>query len=128
MSSWHNICTLPDIVTSIRSKASSLLLIASLAAMMIEPVTAVSHEACSTAMRHGCATIDARASCCCGDSSNTNPSRVPSGSAGTTSVPHTVTSTVMCALPPTIASFLREGTAPMARPPDLPVLFSDLRI
>ena len=115
-------------MTSIRSKASSLVLIASLVLMMIGPVTAGSHEACSNAMRHGCAKIDAQASCCCGDSSTANPSRVPSGGSDVTSVPHAAVSTVTWTLPPTIASFLREGSAPMTRPPDRPVLFGDLRI
>jgi hypothetical protein len=114
-------------VTSIRSQASSLVLIASLVVMMIGPVTTASHEVCSNAMRHGCATIDALASCCCGDSSNTNPSRVPSERASITSV-HAVISAVVFALPPAIASILHEGRAPMARAPNLPILFGDLRI
>jgi hypothetical protein len=128
MSSWHNICSVPGIVTSIRPKASSLLLIASLVVMMIGPVTAVSHEVCSDSMRHGCATIDALTSCCCGDQSNTHPSRVPSERPNTTRAPHAVISTVVFALPPAIGSFLRGGHAPTARPPDLPILFGDLRI
>jgi hypothetical protein len=128
MSSWHDICSLPSIVTPIRSKASSLVLIASLVAMLIGPVNAASHEVCSNAMRHGCATIDALASCCCGDSSNTNPSRAPSERANITSVPHAVIAAVVFALPPAIASFLHEGPAPIARPPNLPILFGDLRI
>jgi hypothetical protein len=115
-------------VRSIRSQASSLLLIASLVAMMMGPVTAVSHEVCSDAMRHGCTRIDALASCCCGDSSNTNPSRVPSDRTDITSAPHPVISTVVFARPPAIASFLSGCPAPTARPPDLPILFGDLRI
>jgi hypothetical protein len=103
------------------------MLIASLVAMTIGPVTAT-HEVCSNAMRHGCATIDALASCCCGDSSNTNPSRVPSERANLMSVPHAVISTVVFALPPAIASLLRGGPAPIARSPDLSILFGDLRI
>lgn len=128
MSSWHDICSLPGIVTSIRSQASSLMLIASLVAMMMAPVTAVSHEVCSDAMRHGCTRIDALASCCCVDSSNTTPSRVPSERMDSMSVPHAVISTVVFALPPAIASFLSGCPAPTARPPDLPILFGDLRI
>lgn len=115
-------------MTSIRSRASSLVLIASLVAMMIGPVAAASHEVCSDAMRHGCATIDALASCCCGDESNTNPPRTPSGVANTTGVPHAVISTVVFALPTAIVSVQHGGLAPIARPPDLPILFSDLRI
>jgi hypothetical protein len=128
MSSWHNICSLPSIVTSIRSQASSLVLVASLVAMTMGPVAAVSHEVCSNAMRHGCSSIDALASCCCGDQSNTNPSRAPSDDANITGVPHAVVSTVVFALPPAITSFLRGGPAPIARPPDLSILFGDLRI
>ena len=115
-------------MTSIRSQASSFVLIASLVAMTMGPVAAVSHEVCSNAMRHGCSSIDALASCCCGDQSNTNPSRVPSERSNITSAPHAVISTVMFALPPAIASFLRGGSAPMARSPDLSILFGDLRI
>jgi hypothetical protein len=103
-------------------------LIASLVAMLMGPVTAASHEVCSNAMRHGCATTDALASCCCGDSSNTNPSRVPSEQAHMTTAPHAVVSTVVFAQPPAIAFFLRGGPAPIARPPDLSILFGDLRI
>jgi hypothetical protein len=128
MSSWHDICSLPGIVTSIRSQASSLVLIASLVAMLIGPGTAASHEVCSNAMRHGCASIDALASCCCGDQSNTNPSRAPSEGANITGVPHAVVSTVVFVLPPAIASVLHGGPAPIARPPDLSILFGDLRI
>ena len=115
-------------MTSIRSKASSLVLVANLVAMMMGPVTAAAHEVCSNAMRQGCARIDVLASCCCGDQSNTDPSRVLSKRADIANVPHAVISTVVLALPPPIASFLREGHAPMARPADLPILFSDLRI
>jgi hypothetical protein len=115
-------------VTSIRSQASSLVLIASLVAMMIGPVTAASHEVCSDAMRHGCTSIDALASCCCGDQSSTNPSRAPSEGANMTGAPHAVVSTVVFALPPAIAFVLRGGPAPIARPPDLSILFADLRI
>jgi hypothetical protein len=104
------------------------MLIASLVAMMIGPVTAASHEVCSDSMRHGCATIDALASCCCGDSSNTTPSRVASERADRTSMPHAVISTVVFAPPPAIASLLRGGPAPMARAADLSILFGDLRI
>ena len=128
MPSWHNICFLPSIVTSIRSQASSVVLIASLVAMMMGPVPAASHEVCSNAMRHGCARIDALASCCCGDQSDTNPSRVPSERSNITSAPHAVISTVVFALPPAIAFFPRGGPAPIARPPDLSILFGDLRI
>jgi hypothetical protein len=115
-------------VTSIRSQASSLVLITSLVAMMMAPLAAVSHEVCSNAMRHGCTTIDALASCCCGDPSSTTPTRVPSERANIASAPHAVILTVVLALPPATASDLREGPAPGARPPDLPILFSDLRI
>jgi hypothetical protein len=115
-------------VTSIRSQVSSFVLIASLVAMMMGPVTAASHEVCSNAMRHGCAKIDALASCCCGDQSNTNPLRAPAEGANITSVPHAAVSTAVFALPPAIASFLRGGPAPIARPPDLSILFGDLRI
>jgi hypothetical protein len=128
MSSWHDICSLPGIVTSIRSQASSLVLIASLVAMLIGPGTAASHEVCSEAMRHGCTSIDALASCCCGDQSNTSPSRAPSEGANITGVPHAVVSTVVFTLPPAIASVLHGGPAPLARPPDLSILFGDLRI
>jgi hypothetical protein len=112
----------------IRSKTSSLLLAASLMAMMIGPITVTPHEACSNAMRHGCATIDALASCCCGDSSNTDPSRVPSERANITSVPDAVIPAIVLALPQAVPTVLRKLPEPMARPPDLSILFSDLRI
>jgi len=115
-------------VSTIRAKASSFLLIASLVTMMGGPLLAASpHEVCD-AMRHRCEKIDALASCCCGDRSDNDRSRVPSGRAELTDPSHAVVDSVPVAEPAVTVLFVREGPPPLARPPDLRILFSDLRI
>jgi hypothetical protein len=90
-------------------------------------VAAAPHEVCG-AMHHACDKIDALAACCCGDRSDTNPLRVPAGRAEITGSPH-VAITVAPFVPPAVTVlFVREGLPALARPPDLRILFSDLRL
>jgi hypothetical protein len=105
-------------------------LIASILAMMSGALFAApSHEVCN-AMRHECAKIDALAACCCGDPSDSTPSRVASdptiAGADTTQSVAIVPRTFSLAA--VVAVFVHEGRPPLARPHDLPVLFSDLRL
>jgi hypothetical protein len=53
---------------------------------------------------------------------------VPSERANITSVPDAVIPAIVLALPPAVPTVLRKLPEPMARPPDLSILFSDLRI
>lgn len=118
---------LTSIVTCIRAHALSAMLIASIVAMTTGPLFAAqSHEVCD-AMRHGCASIDALASCCC-NGSDANPSRVPSFRADVASSPHTVAAAAVAFVMPAITvAFVREGPD-LARPPDIRILFRDLRL
>jgi hypothetical protein len=104
------------------------MLIASILAMTGAPLLAAqSHDVCD-AVRHGCASIDALASCCC-NGSDSNPSRVPAGRTDVASSPQAMPAFAMAFDMPTIAvAFVRVGSPDLARPPDLSVLFSDLRI
>jgi hypothetical protein len=117
-------------VSFTRAKAFAVVVVASVLAMMTGPLFAgPSHEVCN-AMHHKCAKIDALAACCCGDRSDLTPSRVASdrtiAGADTTQrvaiVPRTFS------LAAVVAVFVHEGRPPLARPHDLPVLFSDLRL
>jgi hypothetical protein len=115
-------------VTSIRARISSVSLIAAIVTMMGGPlVAAAPHEMCD-AMYHACDKIDALASCCCGDRSDNNPLRVPSGRAEVTGSHHAVVAVMPVVLPAIMVMFVREGPPALARPPDLPILFSDLRL
>jgi hypothetical protein len=104
------------------------MLTASLLALMTGPlVAAQSHDVCDAA-RHGCASIDALASCCC-NGSDTNPSRVPAGRTDVTTSPQAIPVLATAfAMPAMAVAFVREGSPDLARPPDLSVLFSDLRL
>jgi hypothetical protein len=104
------------------------MLAASILAVTTAPLFAAqSHEVCD-AMRHGCASIDALASCCC-NGSDTNPSRVPPGRADVTISPQAMPAlAVAFAMPAMVVAFVREGPPELARPLDLRILFSDLRI
>jgi hypothetical protein len=115
-------------MASVRSKASSVLLIASLVAMMGGPLLAASpHEVC-VSMRHACDKIDALASCCCGDRSDNSPSQVPSGRAEVGQPLHAVLAVMPAVLPAAVHLIVHESRPALARPPDLRILFSDLRI
>jgi hypothetical protein len=95
--------------------------------MMGGPLLAASpHEMCN-AMRHSCDRIDALASCCCGDRSDNNPSRAPAGRAEPANAASAVVAGPVI-LPAVPVAFFPVGAPAVARPPDLPILFSDLRI
>lgn len=117
-------------MTFTRAKAFAVVLVASVLALTTVPLFAApSHEVCD-AMRHGCAKIDALVSCCCGDPSDSNPSRVPSDRtiAGVDTTHSLAAMPVTFSLPAVVAVFVHEGPPPLARPHDFPVLFNDLRI
>jgi hypothetical protein len=103
-------------------------LIAGILALMSSPLFAAStHEVCD-AMRHGCATIDALASCCC-NGSDANASRVPSGPAHAASPLHAVSAAIAAlGMPAVTILFVHAGPPPLSRAPDFRILFSDLRI
>ena len=113
-----------------RAKAFAVVLVTSFLVMTTAPLFAApSHEVCD-AMAHGCAKIEAVTSCCCGEPSDVNPSRVPSDrtAAGTDSM-HSVAVLSRTLNPPAVvAVFVHEGPPPLAGPLDLRILFSDLRI
>jgi hypothetical protein len=115
-------------VSSVSAKVSSILLVASLLTMMGGPLLAASpHEVCD-AMRHACDKIDALASCCCGDRSDNNPLRAPAAQIDLGSASHAAIVTVPAALLVVTVVLLPKEPLTSARPPDLPILFSDLRI
>jgi hypothetical protein len=119
----------PDIgiVSTIRTKTLSILLITSLMAMMGGPLLAgTPHDVCDRTA-HGCARIAADA-CCCGNPADTSPSRVPADRADTVSSPPVAVATAIILTPPVAVQFVHEGPPPHARPPDLWVLFADFRI
>jgi hypothetical protein len=117
-----------SIVIRIRSSALSLVLAAGFLALTGGPLVAASlHDVCD-AMHHGCAKIDALAGCCCGDASDTRPSRVPSARIDIAPAAHAAIATMALEMPVVTASFVHEGWLPLARHPDLRILFSDLRI
>jgi hypothetical protein len=106
------------------------LVIAAFLAMTAGPLFAApSHEVCD-AMRHGCTKIDALASCCCGDPSDSNPSQVAADRtlARADSTDSVAIVPVTSGLPAVAISFVHEALPSFARPPDLPILFSDLRL
>ena len=113
---------------SIHAKASSVLLIAGLMTMMGGPIVAAApHEVCNV-MRHGCDRVDALASCCCGDRSDNNPLLLPTGHSDTSNVSHPVIAAIPAVLPAVTVALPCKGPLSSARPPDLRILFSDLRI
>jgi hypothetical protein len=115
-------------VTFFRAQALPVLLAASILAMTAGPLLAAqSHDVCDAA-HHGCASIGALASCCC-NGSDTNPSRVPAGRTNVTASPQAMpVLAVAFAMPAMVAVVVREGPPDLARPPDLRILFNDLRI
>ena len=97
-------------------------------AMMGGPLLAASpHEVCDS-MRHACDKIDALASCCCGDRSDNSPSQVPAGRAEVGQAPQAVMAALPAILPTAAHVIVRDSRTALARPPDLRILFSDLRI
>ena len=105
------------------------MLIASLVAMMTGPVLAKSpHELCD-AMHHPCTRLEAVTSCCCGDRSDANPPQAPKGRVDVPDCGHALTVAVVAFhLPAVTVLFAHEGAPLLERPPDLRILFSDLRI
>jgi hypothetical protein len=115
-------------VTSIRTRASSVLLVAGMVTMMGGPLVAPSpHEVCG-AVGHGCDKIDALAPCCCGDRSDSNPSLVPAGRGDVAPAPAVASAVVPALIPAVTTVVVRRGAPALARPPDLQILFSDLRL
>ena len=114
-------------MTHIRSSALSLVLVAGFLALTAGPLIAASQHDICDAKSHGCAKIDATG-CCCGDASDTHPSRVPSARADVAPAVHAVLATVALNMPAVTALVVHDGLPPLARPPDLRILFSDLRI
>ena len=117
-------------MTSTRARAFAAILIVSILTMTAASLlAATSHEVCD-AMRHGCAKVDALVSCCCGDPSESNPSRVPSDRtlAGADAMPTVAVVTATFQLQAVVASFVHEGLPPLAQSRDLSILFGDLRI
>ena len=88
---------------------------------------APSHEICD-AMDHACPPIDAIEGCCCGDASDVNPSRGPVARADLAPSAHAVLATVAPDLPAVTPAPLHEAPLTLTAPPDLRILFSDLRI
>jgi hypothetical protein len=114
-------------VTFTRTRTLAILLIATVLTMTAGPLLAApTHEICD-GMRHGCTA--ALASCCCGDPSGSNQSRVPSDrtAAGTDSS-QGVAAAVTFDAPAVFVSVVHQGPPPVARAPDLRILFRDLRV
>ena len=126
---WHNICSYVGIVTTTRKNTWPVLLIATFLALMGGPLLAASpHELCD-AMHHACKTLEAVTSCCCGDRSEVNPSQVPSGRIDVPDCAHALTvAAVAFQLPVVTSMFIPVGAPLLEPPPDLRILFSDLRI
>jgi hypothetical protein len=115
-------------VTLHRAQALPVLLAASILAMTAGPLLAAqSHDVCDVA-HHGCTSISALTSCCC-NGADTNPSRVPAGRTDTAMSPQAMPAiAVVFVMPAMTIALVRQGPPNLARPPDLRILFSDLRI
>ncbi len=120
---------LEGIVNRIRTKTATFALIASFLALTAMPVVATStHEVC-TAMRHDCNSNEVLSRCCCGDRSDAHPSPVPLDRAH--AVPDSVQGLDFVGLVFDMGLTITPLVHPMpalSRPPDLPILFDDLRI
>ena len=115
-------------MTSTRTRASSIAVIASLLVVLGGPlVAAAPHEVCD-AMRHGCDKVDALAECCCGDRSEANPSQVPSARTGAASSPAVAAVVVTFDMPAVTVLFAHDGLPQLVQPSDLRILFRDLRL
>ena len=115
-------------MTFIRARVLALTIIASFTALVGGPLFAASpHEVCD-AMDHGCAKIDAPTGCCCGDVSDVRPSQVPVDRADVAPFAHAVLGTVAPEMPALPVALLHRATAVVGQPPDLHILFSDLRL
>jgi hypothetical protein len=119
---------LTGIVIFTRVRSFSAMLIASILAMATAPLFAAqSHDVCD-AMRHGCASINALASCCC-NGADGYPSKAPSARADVASPPHAVSAAVVAFdMPAIVVVFVREGPPALVRPQDFRILFRDLRL
>jgi len=115
-------------VTSIHARVVALTVIASFTALVGGPLFAASpHEVCD-AMDHGCAKIDAPTGCCCGDVSDVRPSQVPVGRADVAPVALAVLATVVLEMPALTEPLFDHAAPAVGQPPDLHILFSDLRL
>ena len=116
-----------DVVTDIRRKAVSLIVTAGLLALTNGLLFAApTHEVC-VAMRHSC--DSAETTCCCGDRSDVNPAQLPQSiSTDNAQAAHCVPAAALTfASTATTTAPVRPGP-PLARAPDLRILFGDLRI
>ena len=118
-----------DIMTGLRAKTSSLLLVASIFLMTGSSLFALPrHEVCD-AMRHACDKSNEAISCCCGDRSDSSPSRGPAGRTDVSPASHATTCASIPAIVPTATpACLRIGPPTLTRSADLRILFNDLRI
>lgn len=115
-------------MTPIRAQAFAALLAVSVLTTLAAPIFATpSHEVCD-AMRHDCGRVEA--SCCCGDPSEASPSRTASDRymAPTDSAQSVAAASFIVALPAVTVLFVHDGAPALTRPPDLHILFSDLRL
>ena len=122
-------CCSPSNVTKIRARVSSVFLIASMLMLTSGSLFALPrHEVCE-AMRHACDKADDAISCCCGDRSESNPSQTPTRGTDGPSIPNVAVlgSTPVPALAPDVV-LVHLNAPPLTRPPDLQILFSDLRL
>jgi len=110
-----------------RSRTFSVVVIAGILAMTTGPLFAAqSHDACD-AMRHGCARLDALASCCC-NGSDSSASSVPS-TPDVAHSPHAMSAAAAVFVMPAVTlALVREGPPDLARSPDFRILFGDLRL
>ena len=117
-------------MTLTRARAFAIVLVASVLSMTTGPLFATPpHEFCD-ARQHGCSNIDAVASCCCGEQSESNPSRTPAdrNAAGAALTPGLTAASFTLDAPAVLMLVVHEGRPPLDRPLDLRILFSDLRI
>jgi hypothetical protein len=119
------------IVTVIRTKTASVVLVASILVLTGGPLlgSGLRHLACA-AQRHECAKVPILTQCCCGDHGNfssppaTSPDRVDAAAADAVGLVAVVYLSIVTPryLPPA------DTSPPLSHPPDLPVLFGDLRL
>lgn len=122
-------CFFRSDVTNIRAKVSAVFLITSVLVLVSGSTFALPrHEICE-AMRHACDKADEAISCCCGDRSESNPSQTPtSRTAGPSSPDVAVLGSTSATPPAPDVALVHLAAPPLTRPPDLQILFSDLRL
>jgi len=121
------------IVATLRTRLSSILAIVGLLAVTGAPLAAgIPHESCAMRL-HTCADVLALTDCCCGEHGDVFTQAATTTSSQTDTVQdlsHSMLASAVVFDVPAIraSSPGASGSPPLRIPPDLPIVFSDLRI